>query len=117
MNTVNTAIDVLKPQLRPNVPATLEGIPEATAFDAGYLVSTNGSWRSVRPVLNSEKCVGCLKCVRYCPAGAVPHVEKSVRFDLDFCKGCGICARICPAQAITMIAETAETEGTGKGGQ
>jgi pyruvate ferredoxin oxidoreductase delta subunit len=77
--------------------------PELTAFEAGYLVSPNGGWRSVRPVLDMERCARCGQCYLYCPDGAI---SLELDLDYDFCKGCGICAKICKRGAITMEKET-----------
>jgi phenylglyoxylate dehydrogenase delta subunit len=64
-----------------------------------------GDWRSMRPVVNRDKCVKCAVCWLYCPVQCV--VEKPAWFDfnLDTCKGCGICMRECPHGAITMVEE------------
>jgi pyruvate ferredoxin oxidoreductase delta subunit len=78
--------------------------PEFTAFEAGYLVSANGSWRSYRPVIDRRACVRCSQCYLYCPDGTI---NAEIEFDYDFCKGCGICAKICPAGAISMQKESA----------
>ncbi|MDR1891650.1 MAG: 4Fe-4S binding protein [Oscillospiraceae bacterium] len=76
--------------------------PEITAFEAGYLVSKNGGWRSVRPVIDKERCVRCGQCYLYCPDGTIsPEFE----VDYDFCKGCGICAKICKRGAIMLEKE------------
>ncbi|MDR0615507.1 MAG: 4Fe-4S binding protein [Synergistaceae bacterium] len=80
--------------------------PEFTAFDAGYLVSANGSWRSNYPVIDRQKCVRCAQCYLYCPDGTI---SSEIEFDYDFCKGCGICAKICPVGAISMEKETASS--------
>lgn len=62
-----------------------------------------GGWRTVRPILDRERCNDCLLCWIYCPDSAVKVREgKLLGFDLDFCKGCGICAESCARQAITM---------------
>ncbi|MDR1916018.1 MAG: 4Fe-4S binding protein, partial [Synergistaceae bacterium] len=72
-------------------------IPEVTAFEAGYLVSSNGGWRSARPVVDAERCVRCGQCYLYCPDGAI---SPEITVDYDFCKGCGICAKICKCGAV-----------------
>jgi len=77
--------------------------PEHTAFQAGYLVTANGGWRSVRPVVNEEKCVRCKQCYLYCPDGTI---STEISIDYDFCKGCGICAKICKVAAIEMRKES-----------
>jgi pyruvate ferredoxin oxidoreductase delta subunit len=77
--------------------------PEFTAYEAGYLVSANGSWRTRRPVIDRQRCVRCQQCYLYCPDGTI---SGEIEFDYDFCKGCGICAKICPAGAISMEKET-----------
>jgi pyruvate ferredoxin oxidoreductase delta subunit len=68
-----------------------------------------GSWRTFRPVLDTEKCTNCLICWIYCPDSSI-RVEnaKVVGFDLDHCKGCGICAQECPpkVKAISMKLES-----------
>lgn len=95
----------MKPYLREQVPMSYEEIPEATAFEAGYLVTKNAGWRNVRPVIDEAKCVGCLQCYLYCPDGVIYKKEKVVDIDYDFCKGCGICQTMCGHGAIEMEAE------------
>ncbi len=68
-----------------------------------------GSWRTIRPVLDKEKCVSCLTCWICCPdCSVITKDGKMVGFDYDHCKGCGICAEECPpkVKAITMVDET-----------
>ena len=68
-----------------------------------------GSWRTYRPVLDSEKCTNCLLCWIYCPDSSVRvENEKVVGFDLNHCKGCGICRQECPVKgkAISMKLES-----------
>ena len=95
----------MKPCLRDSVPQTLAEIQDSTAFEAGYLVTKNAGWRSVRPVIDMDRCVGCLQCYLYCPDGVISRQGAKVAIDYDFCKGCGICRRICAAGAIAMEEE------------
>lgn len=95
----------MKPYLREKKKFGFDDIPESTAFEAGYLVSVNSGWRSTRPVVNAEKCVGCMQCYLYCPDGAITVEDGKAVIDYDFCKGCGICNKICKLSAIEMEAE------------
>ena len=95
----------MKPYLRDFVPQNLEDIPEATAYEAGYLVTKNAGWRNVRPVIDNTKCVGCLQCYLYCPDGVIFQDDNKVDVDYNFCKGCGISQKICKVGAIRMEAE------------
>ena len=45
----------MKPYLRDFVPNAFEDIPDATAYEAGYLVTKNAGWRNVRPVIDAQK--------------------------------------------------------------
>ena len=95
----------MKPYLRAHVPTALSEIPDATAYEAGYLVTKNAGWRSVRPVIDTARCVGCLQCYLYCPDGVIFPKDGKVAVDYDVCKGCGICSKICRPGAIGMEAE------------
>lgn len=105
-----------------HIPVLREGFEDAPSLDpavfahstmypAGHLVAVNAGWRNVRPVIDAQKCTGCLQCYLYCPDGTV-FKEKggegsaAVAIDLDFCKGCGICAKVCKFDAIEMVAES-----------
>ena len=95
----------MKPYLREKKTFSAAEIPEATAFEAGYLVSVNSGWRSIRPVIDTGRCVGCEQCYLYCPDGVISVQNGKAVIDYDFCKGCGICAKICKLGAIGMEAE------------
>lgn len=95
----------MKPFLREKYPNTPDEIPDTTAYEAGYLVTKNADWRNVRPVVEPEKCIGCLQCYLYCPDGVIRREGKKVAVDYDFCKGCGICKKVCKPEAIRMEAE------------
>ncbi|MGN0621400.1 MAG: 4Fe-4S binding protein [Porcipelethomonas sp.] len=92
----------MKPFIREKKNFGFEDVPENTAFEAGYLVSVNSGWRSIRPVVNQNKCVGCMQCYLYCPDGVISIQDKNAVIDYDFCKGCGICSKICRTGAIEM---------------
>lgn len=62
-----------------------------------------GTWRTNRPILDPEKCNGCLLCWIFCPEGVISRIDRSV--DYELCKGCGICALECPKNAFTMVKE------------
>lgn len=95
----------MKPYIREKKTFSAAEIPEATAFEAGYLVSVNSGWRSIRPVIDTGRCVGCEQCYLYCPDGVISIQNGKAVVDYDFCKGCGICAKICKLGAIGTEAE------------
>lgn len=86
-------------------PERLSEYPEATCSPAGQLVTKNAGWRNRKPVVDTDQCVGCLRCYMYCPDGVIYETEGKAAVDYDFCKGCGICAKQCPCRAIEMEAE------------
>ncbi len=63
-----------------------------------------GGWRTLKPVVDAEKCVGCGLCWLYCPDGAIKK-GKPIEIDYRYCKGCGICSTECPRKAIRMEME------------
>ncbi len=95
----------MRPYIRDKKTFTFDEVPENTSFEAGYLVSVNSGWRSVRPVIDTGKCIGCEQCYLYCPDGVISIEAGKAAIDYDFCKGCGICAKICRLHAITIEEE------------
>jgi len=63
-------------------------------------------WRSMRPVIEKEKCIKCGRCWLFCPdAAIVMDKEGKSTVNYDYCKGCGICAQTCPVKCIIMEKE------------
>jgi heterodisulfide reductase subunit A-like polyferredoxin len=55
-------------------------------------------------VVDGDKCVYCLTCVRICPVGAMTRntLERVAMVLEPSCVGCGLCAAECPAEAIQL---------------
>ncbi len=96
---------IIKPTVREKKIFSFQDVPEDTSFEAGYLVSVNSGWRSIRPVVNAGTCIGCMQCYLYCPDGVISIQNGKAVIDYDFCKGCGICSKICKPGAIGMERE------------
>jgi len=66
-----------------------------------------GLWRTLRPVIDYERCSRCWwVCSTFCPDGAIAvdtHGRPAI--DYDHCKGCLICMAKCPPHAIAAIPE------------
>ena len=66
-----------------------------------------GLWRTMRPIINYEKCSGCWWiCSTFCPDGAINVRDDGLPdIDYDHCKGCLVCVAQCPPHAIESIPE------------
>lgn len=56
------------------------------------------------PVIDREKCTGCMMCAEVCPTAAMwgdLDNRRIALIDRDLCIGCGICKKICQFEAIS----------------
>lgn len=70
--------------------------------------SQTGLWRTLRPIIDYDKCNRCWwVCSTLCPDGAM-SVEDSgfPKIDLDHCKGCMVCVSVCPPHIIAVLPES-----------
>ena len=98
----------LPPPAWVDLPAETGAASEAviTAPATSTLVRT-GLWRTLRPVIDTDRCHRCSWiCSTYCPDGAI-HVDAEHRpsIDYDHCKGCLVCVAVCPPHAIRAVSE------------
>lgn len=61
--------------------------------------------------IDSEKCVGCGKCVELCPMKNL-SMEQDVARAEDRCTMCYRCINTCPKQAITLLGKNVVEQGT-----
>ena len=61
----------------------------------------------------SKGCIGCGKCVRNCPAGAMSVIGNVARVDFTKCTGCLECVNNCPVGCITFPNKYREKTGDG----
>jgi len=54
---------------------------------------------------NTDKCVGCGRCIEVCPHEVFEIYEKKAQIiEKDLCIECGACALNCPTEAINVNA-------------
>ena len=60
--------------------------------------------------IDAQKCVGCKKCIPYCPMSCILTEKDKASIDQDECVECGVCLRadVCPSKAIYMPPESYE---------
>lgn len=75
-----------------------------------------GLWRTLRPVIDYQRCNKCWwVCSTFCPDGAIGVDDDGTpQIDYDHCKGCMVCVAQCPPHAIEAISEgTAQAQEGG----
>ncbi|MGQ9688220.1 MAG: 2-oxoacid:acceptor oxidoreductase family protein [Desulfobaccales bacterium] len=90
--------------------------PAITAPATSEKVPT-GLWRTLRPVIDYQRCRRCAWiCGTLCPDGVVRvNPEGYPEIDYDHCKGCLICLTSCPSHAIRAVPETVAAETAAAG--
>ena len=79
--------------------------PGCNIYEGGTSsVVETGDWRTMKPVIDWDKCRQCLLCAPVCPDMSIPVNGEGKREDFDyfFCKGCGICAAFCPKSVLAV---------------
>lgn len=56
----------------------------------------------VLPAVDQEKCTGCARCTRWCPADAIYIMGQKAKIPEETCIGCGECTVTCPSRAIAI---------------
>lgn len=71
-----------------------------------------GLWRTMRPVIDQDRCRRChWVCSTLCPDGVIsvqPDGHPSI--DYEHCKGCMVCVAVCPPHAIRAVPESSARE-------
>ena len=88
------------------VPGGWQGTPRAA--------QKTGTWRTLRPIVDNEECIGCSLCETFCPENTIKVKERKAIVDYDYCKGCGICANECLSKAISMELEVKSKSNGGE---
>ena len=87
---------------------------EVEGWDAGYRPGRNPTFkkfstRTMRPVVDFEKCTKCTLCWLQCPDSCFDITPDGLYdANMQACCGCGVCEAVCPVEnCITMVNETA----------
>jgi pyruvate ferredoxin oxidoreductase delta subunit len=95
---------------------TIPAIPVGKPMEGGkgYVPERNPYFkkfttRTMRPVIDFDKCVKCTLCWIQCPDSCF-DVTSDGLYDanMESCCGCGVCEAVCPAKdCVTMVSEAA----------
>ena len=64
---------------------------------------------SDKAFIDSEKCIGCGKCIEHCRFNAIKLENGRCRIEEHACEGCGVCNYVCPVNAAGMQKDVAGT--------
>jgi len=86
---------------------------EATGKAGGYRPARNPTFkkfttRTMRPVIDFDKCIKCTLCWLQCPDSCFDVMPDGMYdANMDACCGCGVCEAVCPEKdCVTMVNES-----------
>jgi len=54
-------------------------------------------------IIDKDKCISCLSCIRICPMGVYENKEGSISpVNINYCINCHACEVVCPVDAIAL---------------
>ena len=83
------------------IAACPKNLIELIPYEAKHVVQCNSNDKG-KDVMKacSVGCIGCMKCQKNCPEGAITVTNSVAHIDQDKCTGCGVCAEVCPKKII-----------------
>ena len=60
-------------------------------------------WAAYSRKSGPTSCIGCGKCMRTCPSGAITVENGLAQVDPQKCTACGQCVEACPRHVIAML--------------
>ena len=112
-------VDALAPPDWIELPLEAAGsaVPDVFAAATSVEVRT-GLWRTLRPVIDPDRCHRCSWiCTSFCPDAAIRvDAAGAPEIDYDHCKGCLVCVAVCPPHAIRAVPERRTTAGETEAG-
>lgn len=86
-----------------NIPYSVSSALAAAANASALVTSGTYQQELMSPVVDEDLCMGCHRCEKVCPAGAIKVTDRGVAEVTEIsCKGCGICMACCPARALNL---------------
>lgn len=90
-----------------DIPASVSQASAAAAKVLGLFAKRKLTSDPQTARVDIRRCVGCMKCVRTCPFGALQEAEdrfgnKHAEVVETICQGCGICSVTCPQGAVQL---------------
>ena len=77
---------------------TLKNLGMGSACVGGKLELHSSS----QPCIDTDNCIGCRVCERYCRHDAVHVIDRKAVIDYDKCVGCGQCVAVCQKSAAVI---------------
>ncbi len=72
--------------------------------DSTVAVLCQNKWPGVQTRKSCDiGCIGCKRCEKACPAGAITMNGPLAEIDQSKCTHCGACVEVCPTSAVTKI--------------
>ena len=105
----------------PSIPVGAEMSDPITGKSGGWRPARNPTFkkwatRTMRPVIDFEKCIKCTLCWLHCPDSCF-DVTPDGLYDanLEACCGCGVCEAVCPEEGcVTMVNEAQFQDNSGQ---
>jgi pyruvate ferredoxin oxidoreductase delta subunit len=104
------------------IPSIAMGKPmkdPVTGKEGGYQPARNTTFlkyatRTMRPVVDFDKCIKCTLCWLACPDTCFDVTPEGLYdANLKACCGCGVCEAVCPEpECVTMVNETSFTDNS-----